>query len=106
MDAPGKKQSSSLRIGKTLKLRLADLEAIAAKHDAEHRRGVDVHRPTLGQLNDLMTCFPSSAAVPPHVAIPLSKKDYARLARLAEESGLAIESLLAPWVRQRLASCS
>ena len=101
-----KTRSSSVRVGKNLKLRLVDLEVLAAKHDAEHQPGVDVQRPTLGKLNDLMKRFPSSAIVPPHVAIPLSKKDHARLSRLAEKSGLAVESLLALWVRQRLARCS
>jgi hypothetical protein len=98
-----KKQSRSVRVGKNLKLRLADLETIAAQHDADHERGLDRERPTLGKLNDLIRRFPSSSAVPPHIAIPLSKKEYARLVRLAERSGVAAESLLVRWVRNQLA---
>lgn len=98
-----KKQSRSVRVGKNLKFRLAELETIAAQHDADHKRGLDMERPTLGKLNDLIQRFPSSSAVPPHIAIPLSKKEYARLVRLAERSGVAVESLLVRWVRNQLA---
>jgi len=101
-----KKQSRSVRVGKNLKLQLVDLEAMAAQHDADHKRGLDRERPTLGKLNDLIKRFPSSSAVPPHIAIPLSKKEYARLFRLAERSGIAAELLLLRWVRDQLARSS
>ncbi len=98
-----KKRSRSVRVGKNLKLRFANLETIAAQHDADHDQGLESERPTLGKLNDLVRRFPSSSAVPPHVAIPLSKREYARLVQLAERSGIAVESLLARWVRRQLA---
>lgn len=92
-----------VRVGKNLKLRFEELEAIVAKHDADQRRGADVKRPAVGKLNDLFKRFPSSAHVPPHVTVPVSKKDFARLMHLARKSGQPVESLVARWVRERLA---
>jgi hypothetical protein len=100
-----KKQDVGIRVGKKLRLSVAQLEKIAAMHDRD-QRGSYVERPAIAKLNDLIRRFPASPAVPPCIAIPLTKRDYSRLKGVAKESGLDVESLVTTWIRQRLARCS
>jgi hypothetical protein len=100
MKVPAKRKSSGVRIGKNLTFSFAELEAIAAQHDEDHRQGIE--RPLIGKLDDLIGRYPSSAAVPTHIAVPVSKRDETRLRRLAKTSGVNVESLLAGWVREKL----
>lgn len=106
MSTSSKTRTKNVRIGKNLRFSTAQLEAIAALHDADHARVVKLKRTSIGKLNDLVNRFRSSADVPSHVAIPVSKADHARLVRLAEQSGRAVESIVAGWVHDQIARVS
>jgi hypothetical protein len=103
MGTARKSRLDKVRIGKNLTFSIARLNSLAAQHDADHEPAAKRRRPRIGKLSGLIERFPSSADVPPYVAVPISKKDHARLLSLAEHSGRAVEAIVSGWVHNELA---